>query len=77
MCCGDGAQGVTAHKPYDRVISTVALPHVPSAWLEQTRDGALILIPLTFAGHGGLMALLARDATGGASGRFLSQYGGS
>lgn len=76
VCCGDGADGVTANKPYDRVISTVALPRVPPAWLEQTRVGALILIPLSFAGHGGLMALLARDAAGGASGRFLSQYGG-
>lgn len=37
---------------------------------------ALILIPLRFAGHGGLMALLSRDPTGGASGRFLFRYGG-
>ncbi len=76
VCCGDGAERVFADKPYDRVISTVALPRVPPAWLEQTHDGALILIPLSFAGHGGLMALLARGAAGGASGRFLSQYGG-
>ncbi|HKR48020.1 MAG TPA: methyltransferase domain-containing protein, partial [Pseudonocardiaceae bacterium] len=76
VICGDGAVGVAAGEPYDRVISTVALPCVPPAWLEQTREGALILIPLSFAGHGGLMALLSRDDTGGASGRFLSQYGG-
>ncbi len=76
VICGDGAAGVAADEPYNRVISTVALPCVPPAWLEHTRDGALILIPLSFAGHGGLMALLSRDATGGASGRFLSHYGG-
>jgi methyltransferase of ATP-grasp peptide maturase system len=76
VVCGDGTEGVTQAAPYDRLISTVALPRVPPAWLEQTRHGALILIPLGFAGHGGLMALLARDATGGASGRFLPQYGG-
>ncbi len=76
VICADGADGVGADAPYDRVIATVALPRVPPAWLEQTRDDALILIPLSFAGHGGLMALLSRDTIGGASGRFLSQYGG-
>jgi protein-L-isoaspartate O-methyltransferase len=76
VMCGDGAAGIAADKPYDRVISTVALSRVPPAWLKHTRPGALILIPLRFAGHGGLMALLSREATGEASGRFLSQYGG-
>ncbi len=76
VICADGAAGVAADELYDRVISTVALPYVPPAWLEHTQEGALILIPLSFAGHGGLMALLSRDATGGASGLFLSQYGG-
>ncbi len=76
VICADGTAGVAAQAPYDRVIATVALTHVPPAWLEQTRDDALILIPLSFAGHGGLMVLLSRDPTGGASGRFLSQYGG-
>jgi hypothetical protein len=76
VICGDGAAGLAQAAPYDRIISTVALPRVPDAWLEQTREGALILIPLIFAGHGGMMALLTRDANSGASGRFLSQYGG-
>lgn len=76
LVCGDGAAGVAAHAPYDRLIATVALPRVPPAWLEQTSDDALILIPLSCAGHGGLMALLSRQAGGRASGRFLSQYGG-
>ncbi|MGH3927312.1 MAG: methyltransferase domain-containing protein, partial [Pseudonocardiaceae bacterium] len=76
VICADGTDGVAAYAPYDRVIATVALPRVPPGWLEQTRDDALILIPLSFAGHGGLMALLSRDSNGGASGRFLSQYGG-
>lgn len=76
VVCGDGAGGVAANAPYDRVISTVAMTRVPPAWLAQTREGSLLLIPLRFAGHGGLMALLSRDATTGASGRFLCQYGG-
>ena len=73
---GDGAAGYPPNAPYDRVIATVALPGVPTPWLEQTREGARILIPLSFAGRGGLMALLHRDESGGASGRFLTQYGG-
>ncbi|MCA1675308.1 MAG: methyltransferase domain-containing protein, partial [Actinobacteria bacterium] len=76
VVCGDGAAGVPAYAPYDRLIATVALPRVPPAWLEQTRGDALLLIPLSCAGHGGLMALLAREPTGRASGRFLAQYGG-
>ncbi|MGH3770925.1 MAG: methyltransferase domain-containing protein [Pseudonocardiaceae bacterium] len=73
---GDGAAGYPPNARYDRVIATVAFPRVPAAHLEQTHPGALILIPLSFAGRGGLMALLRRDETGGASGAFLAQYGG-
>ncbi|MGH4026380.1 MAG: methyltransferase domain-containing protein [Pseudonocardiaceae bacterium] len=76
VICGDGAAGMADHAPYDRLIATVALPQVPPAWLEQTHDEARILVPLSCAGHGGLMALLSRHAGGRASGRFLSQYGG-
>ncbi|MBV9012306.1 MAG: hypothetical protein JO272_09700 [Pseudonocardiales bacterium] len=72
----NGAAGYPPHARYDRVIATVAFPRVPPAHLEQTHAGALILIPLSFAGRGGLMALLRRDESAGASGRFLAQYGG-
>ena len=73
---GDGAAGYPPNARYDRVIATVAFPRVPAAHLEQTPPGALILIPLSFAGRGGLIALLHRDETDGASGAFLAQYGG-
>ena len=76
VVAGDGAAGYPPNARYDRVIATVALPRVPAAYLEQTHPGALILIPLSFAGRGGLMALLRRDQTGAASGAFLTQYGG-
>ncbi|MGH3669765.1 MAG: hypothetical protein ACRDSH_03900, partial [Pseudonocardiaceae bacterium] len=73
---GDGAAGYPPHARYDRVIATVTFPRVPVAYLEQTHPGALILIPLSFAGRGGLMALLHREETGEASKAFLAQYGG-
>jgi methyltransferase of ATP-grasp peptide maturase system len=76
VICADGARGYAEGATYDRVIATVALPALPSAWLEQTRPGAVIVIPLRLAGHGGLMAQLTRDPQGGAVGRFLTQYGG-
>ncbi|MDQ2789364.1 MAG: methyltransferase domain-containing protein [Actinomycetota bacterium] len=76
LVTGDGSAGYSPNARYDRVIATVALPRVPVGYLEQTHPGALILIPLSFAGRGGLMALLRRDETGGASGAFLAQYGG-
>lgn len=73
---GDGAAGYPPNARYDRVIATVAFPRVPAAHVEQTHTGGLILIPLSFAGRGGLMVLLRRDENGGASGAFLAQYGG-
>lgn len=64
---GDGARGVPARAPFDRIIATCALPSVPRAWLAQCRPGARVLIPLAT----GLVALTVRDA-GHAEGRFLA-----
>lgn len=44
--CGDGAAGWADAAPYDRVIATVSFPHVPRAWIDQTRDGGLIVTSL-------------------------------
>ncbi|KOT35269.1 methyltransferase [Streptomyces caelestis] len=63
---GDGARGVPARAPFDRIIATCALPAVPRAWLAQCRPGGRILAPFAT----GLVALTVRDA-GHAEGRFL------
>lgn len=63
---GDGARGVPARAPYDRIIATCALPSVPRTWLAQCRPGGRILAPFAT----GLVALTVRDA-GHAEGRFL------
>ncbi|MGH3800647.1 MAG: methyltransferase domain-containing protein, partial [Pseudonocardiaceae bacterium] len=42
---GDGARGHPPGAPFDRVLSTVAAPRVPYAWVAQTRPGGLVVTP--------------------------------
>ena len=63
---GDGARGVPARGPFDRIIATCTLTSIPRAWLAQCNPGARILAPFAT----GLIALTVRDPTH-AEGRFL------
>jgi len=76
VSAGDAAAGSPGRAPFDRVIATVALPHVPPAWLAQTRPAAVLVVPLVLAGHGGIMVRLERDQRGGAHGHVMDHYGG-
>jgi protein-L-isoaspartate(D-aspartate) O-methyltransferase len=60
---GDGEQGVAGRAPFDRVIATAAAHTIPYSWVEQTRDGGLIVVPYTGRGHEG--ALLVLTVRGG------------
>lgn len=42
---GDGTQGCPVEASFDRVLSTVAAPQVPYAWVAQTRPGGLVITP--------------------------------
>lgn len=42
----DGANGYPATAPYDRIILTVGTADLAPAWVEQLRDGGLIVLPL-------------------------------
>ncbi|WP_245997417.1 methyltransferase domain-containing protein [Streptomyces armeniacus] len=42
---GDGADGVPDRAPFDRIIATCSVRTVPSAWLEQVRAGARLVLP--------------------------------
>lgn len=75
VVAADGASGHPPGGPYDRIIATVALPRFPMAWFGQTGEGATVVLPLSLAGRGGVMATLRRTAAG-ASGPILGQYGG-
>ncbi|MBV9140671.1 MAG: methyltransferase domain-containing protein [Pseudonocardiales bacterium] len=65
----DGARGHAAGRPFDRVLSTVAAPQVPNAWVTQVRPGGLVLTPWSspYQPAGLLSLTVAADgtATGG------------
>ncbi|MGW7349979.1 methyltransferase domain-containing protein [Streptomyces sp. NPDC054784] len=67
---GDGMRGVPGAGPYDRVIATAAVRHIPRAWPAQCAPGALILTPFGTCWASGALLRLAVDGGGRASGRF-------
>lgn len=76
MVTGDGAVGYPAGAPYDRVIATCAVRHIPYAWVEQTRPGGLIVAPLagSLTSFGLVRLEVAGDGT--AVGRMLPRPAG-
>ncbi len=71
VVAGNGEQGVPEYAPFDRVLATAAIHTVPYAWVEQCKDGGLVVTPYTGEGHRwALLALTVSDgiATGGAEG---------
>jgi len=68
---GDGLQGHAARAPYDRVIATCAVQQIPTAWVEQTRRGGLILVTISGGMWGSGLAQLTVAGDGRAEGRFL------
>ncbi|MFE3587185.1 methyltransferase domain-containing protein [Streptomyces niveus] len=70
---GDARAGWSAGAPYERVIATFSVDRVPSAWLEQTEPGGLIVTPWHSAWCGGYGTLvLTATPDGGGEGRFHS-----
>ncbi|CAM3371959.1 hypothetical protein STSO111631_16455 [Stackebrandtia soli] len=61
----DGEAGYPARAPFDRILATCALDHVPRPWLGQLREDARVVLPLTY---GGLLMVL-RFSAGVLSGR--------
>jgi protein-L-isoaspartate O-methyltransferase len=71
LIVGDGLRGHKEGAPYDRLIATMAVRHVPHPWVEQTTPGGVIVTPWgTAYNNSGLLRLFV-DGNGTASGRFL------
>jgi len=64
----------TEYAPYDRIIATCSIPAVPWPWIEQTRDGGLILVDVKPGRLAGNLVLLRRDGDR-AQGRFDPVHG--
>ncbi|MGH3795502.1 MAG: methyltransferase domain-containing protein [Pseudonocardiaceae bacterium] len=67
----DGAAGHPPRAPYDRIISTAAVQHVPYPWVAQTRPGGTILTPWHTAYHDGALASFTVHDDGTAEGRIV------
>ncbi|MGH3938985.1 MAG: methyltransferase domain-containing protein [Pseudonocardiaceae bacterium] len=61
LATGDGACGVPQAAPYDAIISTAAVDHIPPAWIEQLRPGGVILTDLRGSVAGAMVRLRKID----------------
>jgi len=59
--CGDGFVGHSPGQPYDRITVTVGAQDVSPHWVEQLRDGGIMVVPLWFRGYRLSVALQKRD----------------
>ena len=50
VVCGDGADGVPGHAPYDRIIVTAGVWELAPAWLAQLGVGGRIVAPISVRG---------------------------
>lgn len=69
---GDGALGDAGAAPFDRVISTASVQagHLPYAWwVEQTRPGGVIVVPMRIALSSGPLVVFRVNTDGTATGR--------
>ncbi len=67
----DGSQGYPPHAPYDRIISTAAVQHVPYPWVAQTRPGGKILTPWGTPYHNGALVSFTVNGDGSAEGHIV------
>ncbi|MFB7668560.1 ATP-grasp peptide maturase system methyltransferase [Kitasatospora sp. NPDC056138] len=74
LVVGDGLMGHGDGAPYDRLIATCSVRHVPMPWLYQVNPGGKILVTLTGWSFRFGLALLTVTEPGRATGRFLPGY---
>jgi protein-L-isoaspartate O-methyltransferase len=67
---GDGTLGYPDNAPYDRVMATAGAYDVPYTWVEQTRPGGRVVLPLAGSFQSGALTCLTVQGDGTAQGRF-------
>lgn len=68
--CGDGEVGWPGVEPFDRVIATCALRHIPQGFVEQVRGEGVIVAPIVRDFWSGALVQLTVQDDGTASGSF-------
>lgn len=74
LAVGDGRNGDPAGAPYDALISTCSVDHIPAAWLQQVQPRGVIVTDLAAGIEGGLVRLVVDD-DGHATGAFTAHTG--
>lgn len=72
---GDGALGHPENAPYDRIIATCAMRHIPPAWLHQTKPGGSIMATLETGLNGQAVLLITSNGDGTGTGHILPEAG--
>jgi len=58
---GDGYKGWKEHAPFDAVIVTAALDHIPKPLIEQLKDGGSLIMPVGEEGKTQALKLLIKN----------------
>lgn len=61
---GDGYQGYAPNAPYDRILATASTQQVPLAWIDQLRDGGIIVLHLQGSLGSGVLARFQKTGPG-------------
>jgi methyltransferase of ATP-grasp peptide maturase system len=71
LIAGNGANGIPDAAPFDAILSTASVDHIPPAWIEQLRPGGLIVTDLR-GSFSGAMIHLRKTADDTVEGRCTS-----
>ncbi|MGD0273106.1 MAG: methyltransferase domain-containing protein [Gaiellaceae bacterium] len=42
----EGSRGLPAHAPYDRIVATCSVREIPQSWIDQLKDGGVLVAPI-------------------------------
>jgi protein-L-isoaspartate(D-aspartate) O-methyltransferase len=72
LAAGDGNHGLPDGAPYDAILATCAVAHIPPAWIDQLTGSGRIVAPAVGPGHG--LLILTKTAPDEVTGRFDSSH---